>query len=140
MLIARFYRKVPQGRALVRTGMGGIKVSFTGKIVIPIAHRSEQMDISVKRIEIDRTGQNGLICKDNMRADIKVAFFVRVNPTEADVRKVAQSIGCERASSQPAIEQLFDAKFSEALRRSVNGSISPSFTPSGTRSATRSSS
>ncbi|CAN5252659.1 flotillin family protein [soil metagenome] len=115
-LIIKCYRKVPQGQALVRTGQGGVKVSFTGKLVIPILHRAEEMDISVKRIEIDRTGPNGLICKDNMRADIKVAFFVRVNPTEQDVRKVAQSIGCVRASSQPSIEQLFDAKFSEALK------------------------
>ncbi|MDG2125071.1 MAG: hypothetical protein P8J87_15320, partial [Verrucomicrobiales bacterium] len=115
-LVVKCYRKVQQGRALVRTGQGGIQVSFTGKLVIPVLHRAEDMDISVKRIEIDRTGKNGLICKDNMRADIKVAFFVRVNPTEADVRKVAQSIGCDRASSQPAIEQLFDSKFSEALK------------------------
>ena len=116
VLIMKFFRKVPQGLALVRTGQGGTQVSFTGKIVVPVLHRAEFMDISVKRIEIDRTGQNGLICKDNMRADIKVAFFVRVNPTDKDVRNVAQAIGCERASSQPAIEQLFDAKFSEALK------------------------
>ena len=113
---ATFFRKVPQGRALVKTGIGGTKVSFSGMLVVPFAHKPEMMDISVKRIEIDRTGQNGLICKDNMRADIKVAFFVRVNPTEADVRKVAQSIGCDRASDIKAIEALFDAKFSEALK------------------------
>ena len=113
---ATFFRKVPQGRALVKTGIGGTKVSFSGMLVVPFAHKPEMMDISVKRIEIDRTGHNGLICKDNMRADIKVAFFVRVNPTEADVRKVAQSIGCDRASDIKAIEALFDAKFSEALK------------------------
>ncbi|MCB1229083.1 MAG: flotillin family protein [Verrucomicrobiae bacterium] len=115
-LIVKCYRKVPQGLALVRTGQGGTRISFTGMLVIPVLHRAEFMDISVKRIEIDRTGSGGLICKDNMRADIKVAFFVRVNPTDKDVKNVAQAIGCERASSQPAIEQLFDAKFSEALK------------------------
>jgi len=36
------------------------------------------MDISVKTIEIARTGREGLICRDNIRADIKVTFFVRV--------------------------------------------------------------
>lgn len=116
ILIIKCYRKVPQGLALVRTGQGGTQVSFTGKVVIPVLHQHEMMNISVKRIEIDRTGQNGLICKDNMRADIKVAFFVRVNPTEADVKKVAQSIGCDRASKQQDIEALFDSKFSEALK------------------------
>ena len=74
------------------------------------------MDISVKRIEIDRSANNGLICKDNMRADIKVAFFVRVNDTVSDVGRVAKSIGCQRASNKAEIQALFDAKFSEALK------------------------
>src|SRR5687767_14274363 len=116
VLISRFYRKVEQGQALVRNGMGGTKVSFSGMVVLPVVHKVEYMDISVKRVEIDRNGKNGLICMDNMRADIKVAFFVRVNQTPADVLKVAQSIGCARASSQEAMVELFDAKFSEALK------------------------
>jgi flotillin len=116
VLISRFYRKVEQGQALVRNGMGGTKVSFSGTIVLPILHQLEYMDISVKRIEIDRNGKNGLICMDNLRADLKVAFFVRVNQTPQDVLKVAQSVGCIRASSHAAITELFDAKFSEALK------------------------
>lgn len=110
------YRKVEQGRALLSNGLGGTRVSFGGMVVFPIIHKLEIMDISVKRVEIDRAGKNGLICMDNMRADIKVAFFVRVNQTQEAVLKVAQSVGCERASSQNAIIELFDAKFSEALK------------------------
>jgi uncharacterized membrane protein YqiK len=49
------------------------------------------MDISLKTIEIDRCGQEGLICKDNIWADIKVAFFVRVNKSPEDVIRVAQA-------------------------------------------------
>ena len=85
-------------------------------MVWPVFHRVEEMDVSLKRIEIERTGRNGLICKDNMRADIKVAFFVRVNNVEEDVLRVAGSVGCERASSEEEIRTLFDAKFSEALK------------------------
>ena len=111
-----FYRKVEKGTALIRTGIGGTKVFFNGGPVIPIANRADLMDISLKRIEVDRTGRNGLICRDNMRADIKVAFFVRVNNAAEDVLRVAESVGCERASSEPEIRALFDAKFSEALK------------------------
>lgn len=113
---ALLYRKVRKGTALVRTGFGGTRVNFNGMLVFPVFHRLETMDISLKRIEIDRTERNGLICRDNMRADIKVAFFVRVNHADEDVLRVAQSVGCERASSQDAIRELFDAKFSEALK------------------------
>ncbi len=115
-LLMKCYRKVSQGEALIRNGFGGTKVIFSGKIVIPILHKAEYMDISVKRIEIDRRGEQGLICKDNLRADIVVAFFVRVNNTVEDVKQVAQALGCKRASSQEALVELFDAKFSEALK------------------------
>jgi flotillin len=116
ILFSRFFRKVTQGQAIVRNGIGGTKVSFNGMIVIPVAHQAEYMDISVKRIEIERKANEGLICMDNMRADIKVAFFVRVNKTPEDVLRVAQSIGCVRASTVDTIRVLFDAKFSEALK------------------------
>ena len=116
LFYASFYRKVKKGTALVITGAGGTRVAFDGVMVFPIFHRKEEMDISLKRIEITRTDKNGLICKDNIRADIEVAFFVRVNNEKVDVLKVAQSIGCERASSEPEIRVLFDAKFSEALK------------------------
>lgn len=116
ILFSRFFRKVQQGQAIVRNGIGGTKVTFNGMIVIPVAHQAENMDISVKRIEIERKAQEGLICKDNLRADIKVAFFVRVNKTPEDVLRVAQSIGCARASTVDTIRVLFDAKFSEALK------------------------
>ncbi len=112
----KMYRKAVQGEALVRTGMGGTKVSFSGMFVVPVLHKLEVMDITLKTIVISRTGKEGLVCKDNMRADIKVTFFVRVNQTHEDVKQVAQSIGCSRASNQEALELLFDAKFSEALK------------------------
>ncbi len=114
--ISSFYRKVAQGEALIVNGMGGPKVSFSGAVVIPILHKAEYMDISVKRISVDRKGAQGLICQDNLRADIQVAFFVRVNNTVEDVKKVAQALGCERASDEKALYELFDAKFSEALK------------------------
>jgi len=115
-MLARWYKKVPQGKALIRTGTGGLKISFNGMFIVPVFHEVEWMDISLKRIEIAREKNQGLICKDNMRADIRVVFFVRVNNNESDVSKVAQSIGCERASDSNALKDLFEAKFSEALK------------------------
>jgi uncharacterized membrane protein YqiK len=111
-LLARFYRQVDQGRALViNTMRSDPVVAFTGAVVYPIINRAEVMDLSVKTIDIDRRGKEGLICNDNIRADINVTFFVRVNTTVDDVLKVAQSIGCQRASDAAALEQLFTAKF-----------------------------
>ena len=115
-LYAKLYRKVDQGKALIVNKISKVEVFFTGGLVFPVIHRSEVMDISVKTIEINRRGNEGLICRDNIRADIKVTFFVRVNKTSEDVLKVAQSIGTDRASDQETLESLFIAKFAEALK------------------------
>jgi uncharacterized membrane protein YqiK len=115
-MFAKFYRKVEQSKVLVRNGLGGAKVAFSGMMVLPVLHRIEIMDIGVKRVEIERSGKDGLICKDNLRADIKVAFFVRVNHTVEDVLKVAQALGCEKGSDTKVLMDFFDAKFSEALK------------------------
>lgn len=116
-ILASFYKKIPQGKAIVRTGVGGTKVAFNkGMYVIPIIHKMEIMDISLKKVQIERMQHDGLICKDNIRADIKVAFFVRVNKSVGDVINVAQSIGCERASDISTLKDIFEAKFSEALK------------------------
>ncbi len=116
-IIAMFYKKVHQGQALIRTGFGGTKVATDkGLYVVPVLHRVEVMDVSVKKIQIERQAHEGLICKDNMRADIKVAFFVRVNNDISYIKKVAQTIGVARASRIETLEDLFEAKFSEALK------------------------
>ncbi|TVR42226.1 MAG: flotillin family protein [Planctomycetota bacterium] len=117
IMIFSLYRKVEQGKALIINKMKREPdVVFTGGVVIPVIHKVEIMDISVKTIEIDRQGKNGLICRDNIRADIKVTFFVKVNPTADDVRKVATNVGVQRASRRETLEELFSAKFSEALK------------------------
>lgn len=114
--ILSMYKKTVQGIVILRTGYGGTKVFFNAGIVIPVIHRMESMDISVKKLEIAREGKAGLICKDNMRADIQVAFFIRVNKSVDDIVNVGQTIGCQRASDIHTLRELFEAKFSEALK------------------------
>ncbi|MEL6734139.1 MAG: SPFH domain-containing protein, partial [Bacteroidota bacterium] len=116
ILMTRLYRKVPQGKALVVTGLRGIRATTRGTFVIPIFEQLEKMDISLKQMVIEREGKDGLICKDNMRADIKVAFFIRVNPEIDSIKRVAQTIGCERASDPDLLRILFEALFSEAVK------------------------
>ncbi|MEU2925644.1 flotillin family protein [Streptomyces sp. NPDC007251] len=113
---SRLYRKVDQSQALIVSKTRRVDVSFTGQVVLPILHKAEVMDISVKTIEISRSGRDGLICRDNIRADIRILFFVKVNKTVEDVIKVAQTVGTERASHQDTLQELFHAKFSEALK------------------------
>ena len=112
-----FYVKVPQGTALIVNDLSSTpKVHFTGALVYPVIYKKEFMRISLITLEVDRRGKDGLICRDNMRADINVAFYLRVNETPQDVLKVAKAIGVDRASDKAAVNELFNAKFSEALK------------------------
>ena len=141
-----FIRKVEPGYIGVRVGFLGYVISDTWIVGIPLLTTYKKMDISVKKLDIERKGHDGLICEDNIRADIEVAFYIKVNyPTvdypegviadstqgkamweEAmnssgqakyqDIRKVAQTVGCERASDIEKLRELFEAKFSEALK------------------------
>jgi flotillin len=117
-MFSLFYVKVGPDEALIVTG--GSKdmrvVTGGGMIVIPILHHKERMDLTLKSFEIARQGSEGLICRDNIRADIKVAFFIRVDKSEEEIREVAQSIGAKRCSQIDTLRELFDAKFSEALK------------------------
>lgn len=90
-LLKAFYTKVPRGTALIKSGMmmSQPQVSFTGAFVFPVIHLKEFMKVSLVTLELDRKGKEGLICKDNLRADISVAFYLRVNETREDVLKVA---------------------------------------------------
>ncbi|MYT75507.1 MULTISPECIES: flotillin family protein [unclassified Streptomyces] len=116
LVFTRLFRKVEQGKALIVSKMRKVDVTFTGQVVLPVLHKAEVMDISVKVIEITRTGRDGLICRDNIRADIRISFFVKVNKTVDDVIRVAQSVGTARASDVKTLQELFHAKFSEALK------------------------
>ena len=139
-------RKVEPGKAGVRVGFRGYRISDTWIFRIPLITRYDLMDISVQKLEIERKGQDGLICQDNIRADIVVAFYLKVNYPKVnypegvepdsdqgkilwekamdsrgqakyeDIQKVAQTVGCERATDIDKLRELFDAKFSEALK------------------------
>lgn len=117
LLFKAFYIKVPQGTALIVNDLSSKpKVHFTGALVYPVIYKKEFMKISLITFDVERRGKDGLICQDNLRADICVAFYLRVNETTEDVLKVAKSIGVDRASDQKAVSSLFSAKFSEALK------------------------
>jgi uncharacterized membrane protein YqiK len=116
LLVKGWYRSVPPGRALVISRGRDPVVSFTGALVLPIVQRADEIDLSVQRISISRRGREGVVCADNVRVDVTATFFLRVNKTSEDVLRVAQTVGCQRATDRQALDDLFAAKFSEAIK------------------------
>lgn len=85
-------------------------------LVIPVVMRVEWMDLKVKQLKLERRGAEGIHCKDGVRVDVEALFFVRVNRSSEDILKVAQSVGCERATDLETLHQLFEARFWEAIK------------------------
>src|SRR3954465_7387210 len=108
--LSRMFRKVEQGKALIISKVRRVDVTFTGAVVLPVLHKAEIMDISVKTIEIARTGREGLICRDNIRADIRITFFVRVNKTVEDGGKGARGFGPARAARGSRLQERFNGR------------------------------
>ena len=117
IMFKKCYIVVGPDKAIIKSGISGLDVyTAEGTFVVPLFHRYEFMDLTLKSFEISRQGSEGLICRDNIRADIKVAFFIRVDSSKDEMKVVAQSIGAKRCSEMETMRELFDAKFSEALK------------------------
>jgi len=118
LVLARCVHRVEPGHALIVNRAGGDTiVSFDRSLVVlPVLHHAETMDVSLKKLVIARQGRTALICRDNIRADVVATFFVRINNTTDDVLRVARSIGVRRAGNTGTLDELFDAKFSEAMK------------------------
>lgn len=113
-LISRMRRFVEQGTALIVTGAGPEpQVHFTSAIVLPLRHRCEVMDISLRQIEIE---PGVFSTKDEVEVEMRASFFVHVVKSPEAVIRVAQTIGAERASDPAVVTQLFRAKFTDALK------------------------
>ncbi|GAB4110884.1 MAG: flotillin family protein [Thermoflexibacter sp.] len=117
-LLNAFLKKAAPGTALVKTGLGFShpQVSTSSSIVIPLLHRIETIDLTVKIVKIIRKGSDSLSCADGIRAEVEVDFYVKINSVEEDIRRVATTIGCDRASNLQTIKELFEAKFADALK------------------------
>ena len=116
LLLAWLRRNVNRSVALVVHRVGHAEVCFTDRLVFPVLQRAETIDLSVRSLEVDCRGKEGLVCRDHIRADIKVSYYIRVNHTAEDVLKVADTVGCARATDPEVLRDLFVPRFTEALK------------------------
>lgn len=117
-MLSRFLVKAEPGKALVKTGFGSPKpsINLSSAVVVPLLHRVDTIDLTVKTVRIARRKQESLSCADGIRAEVEVDFYIKINPLEEDIRHVASTIGCNRASDTEILRELFEAKFADALK------------------------
>ena len=119
--ILRGYTKTPPNRAFVRTGGLG-KATAPPKVVMNgggwvfrTIHELTWVQLNTMAIEIERTGETALLTIDPQYADIKVIFYIKVNPTIEGIVDAARTIGGKQVDGI-AVKELVDAKLDGALR------------------------
>ena len=123
VMIALCYRTVGPDKALIRCGAGEMQAKpgcAGGLWVIPMLHSVDVMDITVKRLLIELKGSQGLLCRDGTRIDCEAEFHLRIGVYSRDILEVAEAIGCQRAANLETLRELFDRKFTDALRQTAS--------------------
>jgi len=114
---ARLYRKPTANEAYVRTGGGGgaLVILDKGALVIPIIHQIVPVSLETMKLDIERSGHDALITKDNLRVDVRGEFYIRVQPDRDAILQAARSMG-GKSVQRDAVGQLVYEKLVSALR------------------------
>jgi flotillin len=116
LVIQKLYVKTKASEAFVRTGMGGLKVVMDGgSIVIPFMHQVVHISLKTLKIEVKREAKEAMLTKDNLRADFRAEFFVKVPADATNIQAAARSFGdgMQRAED---VKALIEDKLVSALR------------------------
>jgi uncharacterized membrane protein YqiK len=116
VIIFKSYKKPKEGEALLISGARGKRVTFSGTIVIPFLEKVESVSIKIHQIEVFLEGKSGIVTKDNIIADVKATFSVRVNLDPIDIIRVALTYGSQLTYNKEEVSQIFRPKFGEIIR------------------------
>lgn len=116
LILRRAVVAVPSGSALVISSPSAEpKVRFERSVVIPIMHAAELVDITTKRVVLERTNPRGIRCQDGIRVHMRAVFLVRINPTEQDVNQARKRSSAASLASAEYVRELFADSFTQAL-------------------------
>ncbi len=116
IVIARLYQRTAANEAFVRTGWGGRRVILDGgSIVVPVVHKVVQVSLETMKLEVERTGEDALITRDNLRCDMAAEFYIKVQAVNDDILNASRSLG-DRSINGPAVNDLIFEKLVSSLR------------------------
>lgn len=118
ILFVRAVHHVPPDRVLIVTTPREVRVVRRAALIFP-GLRSETLDLSDKRITIDRRGSRGAHTRDDLRVDVTAEFTVRPRSDDAAILALVTRLGCDRASSAEALASLYTARFETTLRTQI---------------------
>lgn len=116
----RVYVITPTNEAFVRTGGVVIKkktiILNGGCIVLPGFHELTRVPLREISIDVERTGKLAVRTQDYLRANMRVTFYVCINPNEEDVLIAAARLSKQGKISESDIKEALEKRADDAIR------------------------
>ena len=116
----RVYVITPNNEAFVRTGGIFAKrktvILNGGCIVLPGFHELTRVPLREISIDVERTGKLAVRTQDYLRADMRVTFYVCINPTEEDVLTAAARLSQNNRITSEDIKNALEKRADDAIR------------------------
>ncbi|WP_299464695.1 hypothetical protein [uncultured Microscilla sp.] len=110
------FKKAQTKQALVRVGAGGTVISFDQIQVVPFFHRLTIIDLSLQRLSLHLSESQAILCKDFIKADVKVVFDIKVGANPSYIQNVFHSFDTDQLTDPTYLAQWFLPHFEHALR------------------------
>lgn len=116
LTIPTLYKKVRSGKAIIRKGFGGTRISFNGIFVIPIFHIIELLDIQFKRLDY------AFQLKDIDLNDVKIELVIdlKIRRDKENILNLVNLIGSEKLSLPNMLKEHFSETIENAVQKSVS--------------------
>jgi uncharacterized membrane protein YqiK len=119
ILFKKFYKITPTNEAFVITGGFGKDkkvIRSGGCILIPGLHEYTRVPLKEISIDVERTGKLAVRTQDYLRADMRVSFFVCINPEMDDVLTAAERLSKEGKIAIQDIKNAIELRADDAIR------------------------
>ncbi len=118
--LQRYYAKASLDIALVRTGFGGCRVVTDGGfLALPILHQVQKVFMGAFTLRVTRDGQDAVLTRDQMRADIAFEFELRVAPTREGISAAAQTLGSRIARGGETVDDVLAGPMVDAIQKAA---------------------
>lgn len=119
ILFRKFYKITPTNEAFVITGgfSKDKKVVLNGGcILIPGLHEYTRVPLKEISIDVERTGKLAVRTQDYLRADMRVSFFVCINPERDDILTSAARLSKDGRIDTQDIKNAIELRADDAIR------------------------
>lgn len=100
---------------IVKTLGLGRRVAWDGAFVMPLVQKVELLKTALVNVKVDCRGADGFRCRDELRVDLGLSFYLSIGLTDKDIISVARNFGLDMASEAEKIAACFRPGLTEMV-------------------------